>query len=218
MKHLWLFLISIIAISCQQSSYQYQEGDLFFQDLDSSPLCEAIELVTPGYQGSNFSHIGLLVQIKGEWRILEALPPKVSTTTIDSFLNRSFDEKGNPKVLVGRIKTWNEEERSTVCQAAIQQIGMPYDDTFIKGNGQWYCSELIQEAYHKIDSTLFPSAPMTFLNPNSQDTLTIWKDYYQELNTAIPEGEAGINPGLMSIAPTVQMVHLYGKPDGYQAQ
>jgi hypothetical protein len=38
-----------------------KEGDLLFQDLDSSPLCDAIELVTPGYNDANFSHIGLIV-------------------------------------------------------------------------------------------------------------------------------------------------------------
>ncbi len=38
-----------------------KEGDLLFQDLDSSPVCDAIELVTPGYKGANFSHIGIVV-------------------------------------------------------------------------------------------------------------------------------------------------------------
>lgn len=217
MKYFWLILICT-GISACQNTYQFQEGDLFFQDLDSSPLCDAIELVTPGHQGSAFSHIGMLVKINGDWRILEALPPKVLTTSVDSFLSRSFDTDGNPKVIVGRLEYLNKTQKQEVCQYAIKQIGMPYDDSFLIDNERYYCSELIQEAYSKIDSQLFPLEPMTFLNPVDKDTLDIWEKYYKALNTSIPEGELGINPGLMSISLNIKIVHLYGNPDGYQAQ
>ncbi|MHC4724324.1 MAG: hypothetical protein ACYS9V_08765 [Planctomycetota bacterium] len=40
--------------------FEPKEGDLLFQDLDCGPLCDAIEKVTTGYQGSNFSHVGIL--------------------------------------------------------------------------------------------------------------------------------------------------------------
>jgi len=56
----YFYLLFTILISCTKN-FKLQEGDLLFQDLDSSPLCNAIELVTPGYNGANFSHIGLVV-------------------------------------------------------------------------------------------------------------------------------------------------------------
>ena len=56
----YIFILSVFFFSCT-NNFKLQEGDLLFQDLDSSPICDAIELVTPGYHGSNFSHIGLIV-------------------------------------------------------------------------------------------------------------------------------------------------------------
>ena len=118
-------MLRIIIFSCflffgciknNQSNLQLQEGDILFQDLDSSPLCDAIELVTPGYKNANFSHVGVIVEIrdsnningnynfKESLKVLEAIPDKVKITRLDSFLNRSFDINNKPKVIVGRLK------------------------------------------------------------------------------------------------------------------
>ena len=99
----YFYLLFTILISCTKN-FKLQEGDLLFQDLDSSPLCDAIELVTPGYNGANFSHIGLVVLDNDTLKVLEAIPPKVMITNLDDFINRSFDKNGNPKVIVGRLK------------------------------------------------------------------------------------------------------------------
>ena len=56
----YFFIFITILFSCTKE-FQLKEGDLLFQDLDSSPVCDAIELVTPGYKGANFSHIGIVV-------------------------------------------------------------------------------------------------------------------------------------------------------------
>ena len=109
-----------------QENFQLQKGDFLFQDLDSSPLCDAIELVTPGYKGANFSHIGMVVELGDPYcmnpdynyndhvRILEAFPTRVRTIRVDSFLNRSLDNNGNPKVIVGRLK---DEYKNTIPKA-----------------------------------------------------------------------------------------------------
>ena len=81
-----------------------QNGDILFQDLDSSELCTAIESVTNGYMQSDLSHIVFLVKKNEEILVIEAIPPKVILTPIDTFLTRSKDENGKPKVLVGRLK------------------------------------------------------------------------------------------------------------------
>jgi len=54
------------------NEYQPKEGDFFFQDLDSSPLCSAIEEVTPGIFNQNFSHIGLIIKIDKKFKIIES--------------------------------------------------------------------------------------------------------------------------------------------------
>ena len=194
-KYSYLLLISIL--SCN-ADFQLNEGDLLFQDLDSSALCDAIELVTPGYKGANFSHIGLIVSDDGKLKVLEAIPPKIILSEIDDFLNRSFDKDGKPKVIVGRLK----DEYNNIIPKAIdfvnKQIGVDYDKVFLLNNEKYYCSELIYEAFEK--DSIFQLQPMTFLHPETKDTLATWKNYYADLRVEIPQNEPGINPGVMSLS------------------
>ena len=53
---------------------------------------------------------------------------------------------------------------------------------------------------------------MTFKDPETKKIMPIWKEYYKNLNTEVPEGEIGINPGIMSISKKIDIVHHYGKP------
>ena len=55
---------------------------------------------------------------------------------------------------------------------------------------------------------------MTFLHPETKDTLSIWKEYYSSLKMKIPQNELGINPGIMSLSENIEIVHIYGTPDG----
>ena len=210
-KYSYLLLISIL--SCN-ADFQLNEGDLLFQDLDSSALCDAIELVTPGYKGANFSHIGLIVSDDGKLKVLEAIPPKIILSEIDDFLNRSFDKDGKPKVIVGRLK----DEYNNIIPKAIdfvnKQIGVDYDKVFLLNNEKYYCSELIYEAFEK--DSIFQLQPMTFLHPETKDTLATWKNYYADLRLEIPQNEPGINPGVMSLSNKIEIVHIYGIPDGME--
>ena len=207
----YFYLLFTILISCTKN-FKLQEGDLLFQDLDSSPLCNAIELVTPGYNGSNFSHIGLVVSVNDTLKVLEAIPPKVMTTNLDDFINRSFDKNGNPKVIVGRLKKEFTNSISNAVSYSKSKLDITYDEVFLINNETYYCSELIYEAF--LNDSIFELKPMTFLHPKTKDTLKVWKEYYSDLNTNIPEGNPGINPGIMSLSNKIEMVHFYGIPDG----
>ena len=227
------FILFICFISCNSSDnndFQLQIGDILFQDLDSSPLCDAIEMVTPGYNNYNFSHIGIIIEggipfttnadsrfeekyfynLEEDFKVLEAIPNKVTTTHIDSFLNRSLDNNHNPKVIVGRLKKRYQYSILDAVKFLKSKIGVKYDDYFIKDNSKYYCSELIYEAFEK--DSIFKLYPMTFLDPNTRDTMILWQKYYQKLETKIPEGEPGINPGVMSISEKIEIVHKYGQP------
>ena len=207
----YFYLLFTILISCTKN-FKLQEGDLLFQDLDSSPLCYAIELVTPGYNGANFSHIGLVVLDNDTLKVLEAIPPKVMITNLDDFINRSFDKNGNPKVIVGRLKKEFTNSISNAVSYSKSKLEITYDEVFLINNETYYCSELIFEAFEK--DSIFQLKPMTFLHPKTKDTLKVWKEYYSDLNTNIPEGNPGINPGIMSLSNKIEMVHFYGIPDG----
>ena len=208
-----ILIYSILLSSClPKQKFELQEGDLLFQDLDSSPLCDAIELVTPGYKDANFSHIGLLVLDNDTLKVLEAIAPKVVLTDVKSFFNRSYDTEGRSKILAGRLK---DEFQHTIKDAIIyakSKIGIKYDEVFLMNNNSYYCSELIFEAFEK--DSIFKLKPMTFLHPETNDTLTVWKDYYSELGIKIPQNEAGINPGIMSLSDKIEIIYSYGTPDG----
>ena len=223
------FIFFICFISCNSSDnndFQLQIGDILFQDLDSSPLCDAIEIVTPGYNNYNFSHIGIIVELgdpncinpnyiyDDNIRVLEAIPNKVTTTRLDSFLNRSIDSNEKPKVIVGRLKKRYQYSILDAVKFLKNKIGMEYDDYFIKDNNKYYCSELIYEAFER--DSVFRLYPMTFIDPITNNTMNLWQEYYNELETKIPEGEPGINPGIMSISENIKIVHKYGEPSKKQ--
>ena len=213
-NHLFIILIySILLSSClPKQKFELQEGDLLFQDLDSSPLCDAIELVTPGYKDANFSHIGLVVLDNDTLKVLEAIPPKVVLTDMKSFFNRSYDTDGKSKIIVGRLK---DEFQHTIKDAIVyakSKMEIKYDEAFLMNNKSYYCSELIFEAFEK--DSIFRLKPMTFLHPETNDTLTVWKNYYSKLGITIPQNEPGINPGIMSLSDKIEIIYFYGIPDG----
>ena len=223
------FIFFICFTSCNSSDnndFQLQIGDILFQDLDSSPLCDAIEIVTPGYNNNNFSHIGIIVELgdpncinpnyiyEDNIRVLEAIPNKVTTSRLDSFLNRSIDSNEKPKVIVGRLKKRYQYSILDAVNFLKSKIGVEYDHYFIKDNNKYYCSELIYEAFEK--DSVFRLYPMTFIDPITNNTMNLWQEYYNELETKIPEGEPGINPGIMSISENIKIVHKYGEPSKKQ--
>ena len=232
---IWIILFSFFCIACGNKvnknnsefhlqSRSLQLGDMLFQDLDSSPLCDAIESVTPGYKGGNFSHIGIVVELGDPYcinpnyifedhiRILEAIPNKVQTIRLDSFLNRSFDKNKKPKVIVGRLKAQYQHTINDAITFLKKNLGVKYDYAFLINNDTYYCSELIYKAFEK--DSIFQLNSMTFLHPETNDTLEIWKKYYTDLGVNIPENKLGINPGIMSISEKIEMVYFYGIPDG----
>ena len=210
MKKYYCILL-IILFSCN-SKFKLKEGDLLFQDLDSSPLCDAIELVTPGYNDANFSHIGLVVSVNDTLKVLEAIPPTVMLTNLDNFLNRSFDKDRNPKVIVGRLKSKYLHSIKEAVAYSKSKLNIEYDKFFLINNNAYYCSELIYEAF--LNDSIFELKPMTFLHPTTKDTLKVWKEYYSKLGIEIPQNKSGINPGTISLSNKIEIVHSYGMPDG----
>ena len=89
---------------------------------------------------------------------------------------------------------------------------MKYDEVFIMNNDSYYCSELIYDAFK--EDTVFQLYPMTFLHPNTNDTLKVWKDYYLKLGEKIPQNQLGINPGIISLSEKIKIKHIYGYPEG----
>ncbi len=219
-----LIAISINFIGCNKSSekgdsFELLQGDLLFQDLDCGPFCDAIEKVTQGYNGANFSHIGIVAGDSVEnFVVIEAQPTGVDTTHLKVFLRHSLDLNGQPKVVVGRLKQKCRNLIPSAIGKAFSLIGKPYDKVFDINNDAYYCSELIYEIFLFANSgkPIFKLQPMTFKDPTTDNTFPAWKEYFSESDVSIPEGEPGINPGSISCSPIINIVHYYGIPSGWK--
>jgi hypothetical protein len=201
------------------SAFRLEPGDLLFQDLDGSPLCDAIEKVTQGTHGAKFSHVGMVSRVEGDSAtLIEAVSAGVKETPLNEFLGRSADAQGHPKVLVGRLKAEYRRLIPEAIRVAEGFRGRPYDSVFAMGNDSFYCSELIYEAFREANggTSVFPLAPMTFKDPDTHTTFPAWTDYYAKLGKPIPEGEPGLNPGGISRSSVLTIVHAYGSPAGWR--
>jgi hypothetical protein len=140
-------------------------------------------------------------------------------TPLKQFLNRSFDELGNPKVIAGRLRQEYRHLIPEVKAEALAYLGASYDTLFLMNNSRYYCSELIYLCFSKVsgDNNFFPLLPMTFKPAMSEEFFPAWLSYYEAMHSEIPEGEPGLNPGGISCSEKLEIVHVYGIPRGYQA-
>lgn len=203
------YLIAVI-LTCsvsmafsQKNASSLESGDLIFQDLDCGGMCDAIEAVTQGYSGKKFSHVGLVDKTDSGTMIIEAIGAGVRMIPLDSFSKRT-----NNKMYVGRLKKQYRSLIPEAIQFSVQQLGKAYDEAFIYGNDQYYCSELIYDAFLHANNNkpFFRLEPMTFKKPGSDEYFPVWVEYYQKLGAKIPEGEPGCNPGGLSRSDKIDIV------------
>ncbi|CDF78383.1 conserved hypothetical protein (DUF830) [Formosa agariphila KMM 3901] len=211
-----LLLSALLFYNCDSTpEFELLEGDFLFQDVDCGPFCEAIEAVTEGVDHYNFSHVGLVMKNEaGELQVMEAVSEGVILTPLKSFLKRSLNKDHNPKVAVGRLKHEFNHLTPDAITFIKSKMDAKYDAVFDFENDSYYCSELIYFAYKAANNgtSIFEVAPMTYIAPDTNETFAIWDTYFYNLNTPVPEGKPGINPGGMSQSPYLDIVHLYGQP------
>ena len=217
--HLFIVLLFQIefSVKAQQKDFEILNGDIFFQNLDCGPFCDAVEKVTTGYKSAKFSHIAIAFNNdKGQKFVIEAISKGVSITPLQEFLSKSTDKQNNPKVVVGRLKPKYRKLIPKAIVEALKLVGQPYDEEFSINNKKYYCSELIYEIFKTANNgkPIFDLKPMTFKDPETSKTFQIWIDYYNNLHQPIPEGKPGINPGSISLSKNIQIIYFYGNTDG----
>jgi hypothetical protein len=211
--HILLFLICCTTEpSCNHSQNKegLKAGDILFQNLNCGELCEAIETVTEGVNGKDFSHCAVVVNINDTLKVIEAIGEKVQVNSLKNFFTRSADTSKIENITVGRLRIEHKDLIPKATSKLQQLIGKPYDNEFRLNNGKWYCSELIYEVFKEAnnDKDFFELMPMTFKNPKTQIFFPAWITYYKEINKKIPEGELGINPGLISRSNKIQIIKI----------
>jgi hypothetical protein len=198
------FILALLHCSCSSvPSREVQVGDLLFQT-SSGGLSSAIGEVTKSVNGYSFTHVGMVVSdSSGCLWVVEAAGKDVHLTSIDSFIRR-----GNITML-GRVK---EAYRALIPAAvafALRQAGTPYDSAYLYGNGKYYCSELIYDAFLFANqgTPFFSLAPMTF-KATTGELLEEWAAHYKKLNMPVPEGKPGCNPGGLSRSEKIEVGDL----------
>lgn len=217
MTRLYMYLLlGVLAASCSSEGFDIQEGDILFQDIDCGAYCESIETVTQGIDGAHLSHCGIAIKSEqGTINIIEAVSRGVVITPLDSFLNRASDASGNPKVLLGRLKNTNPAEIQSILSNAKSKLGKPYDKIYDLEDDAYYCSELVYFAFKRGEEFIFQPHPMTFTDPKTNKTFPEWVSYFNDLGIDIPEGKPGLNPGGISQSEYIEIVHVFGYPEGY---
>lgn len=216
---MYVLLVSLFT-ACERAynSFELKPGDILFQDLDCGPFCESIETVTPGINGAELSHCGIVLLENKQLKVIEAGGRGVVITSMDSFLTRARDGKQKPKVLVGRVNGWSESELQQAIAISKTYLGKPYDHLFDLNNDSLYCSELVYYAYLENGKPIFETQPMTFKDPKTNELFPLWVNYYKEMDQPIPEGKKGLNPGGITLSDRIDIVHVYGYPENYRPQ
>lgn len=202
MKYLLVFFFAFSSVFAQTKT-DLKDGDLIFQDMDCGPLCDAIEAVTEGYDGNDFSHMGLVYHRDDTLFIIEAAGKAVRLTTLEKFSKNTVKP-----MYVGRLK---KQYRKLIPQAiafSLKQLGVPYDSEYVYNNGSYYCSELIYDAFLSANKgkPFFQLFPMTYKQPGTQDFFPAWVDYYKQIGKPIPEGQPGCNPGGISVSDKIEII------------
>lgn len=197
-------------VSCNESGERLREGDFLFQDLNCGELCDAIEAVTEGINGKDFSHCGMVITINDTLMVVEAIGDGVQLNSLSTFLARSGDTEALANTTVARLKSEFNPLIKKAKSFALDKIGQPYDSEFLLDNGKWYCSELLYEAFKVANGNedFFELAPMTYKDPNSGQFFPAWVSYYEALNTVIPEGKPGLNPGSISRSEKIEVINI----------
>lgn len=195
------FLINFSVFA--QKKVTLKEGDIIFQSMNCE-LCKAINAVTEGFDGKDFSHLGMVHIQNDSIYIIEAAGKEVQLTPLEVFKTYTTDT-----MYVGRLKKKYRKYIPKAIAFSLEQMGTPYDDAYLYNNGSYYCSELIYDAFlNSYGEPFFELTPMTFKEPNSDVYFQVWIDYYKNLNIEIPEGELGCNPGGISTSDKLKIIGI----------
>lgn len=131
MKYVFVFFFGITSLF-SQNKVKLQDGDLIFQDMDCGPLCDAIEAVTEGYKGNDFSHMGMVYHQNDTIYIIEAAGKAVRLTPLEK-----FSKNTKKPMYVGRVKKKHKHLIEPAIEFALMQLGTPYDEEYVYGNDKY---------------------------------------------------------------------------------
>ena len=167
------------------------EGDLIFT---VSGTANAITQATSTDAG--IDHVAIVHYIGGEYGlpyVVEAWPPMVSLTPLDTLVSRA--RASGDSLVVARVATLDVLLSTT---RALRYVGTPYDELYLQGDSALYCSELVQMCYVDIAGrAVFEVQPMSFAGADGA-ILPEWVEHYARFGCEVPQGLPGTNPAAMA--------------------
>lgn len=176
-------LLLAFLINSSVFATEWRNGDVLLIPLNCYS-CSYIEQAS----GAPYSHSGVLLKIKGKWRVAQSLGV-VKTFSVQEFL--AMGRKGRtalqvrPKYLVGTnkqmVKTYLKKYK-----------GLPFDSNFLwdnfdeEGRELLYCSEFITKLLNQFLSKPIIPAPMDY-----SSNWEYWNNYF---NGDVPQGHPGNSP------------------------
>lgn len=150
-----------------------QDGDLIFVT-GQSDMAQAVQASTGFY-----SHVALYLAD----HIYHASSEKgVEKLPLEEFLQ---DQEYH-------VYTPRELDLPGMTAKAESLLGLPYNASFYPDGEGYYCSQLIAEIL-----PIFDTVPMQF-GDDKNAVSPFWQDYYQQLGSPVPVGQAGTNPSLLA--------------------
>lgn len=196
-KHDILYIGMIFsAAACGPVEPQIRTGDLLFQAAGQAQMSEAI--AATGEAGAlNFAHVAIAVACEKGDSVLEATTKGgVRMCALAEFLDGSERIGGRPAVVAMRLK--DTTGVAAAVERARRSLGLPYDSSFLPGNGKFYCSELVHDSYLRPDgSSVFTARPMNF-RASDGSMPAFWSELFELQGEPVPEGVPGTNPNDMA--------------------
>lgn len=159
----------------------------------------------------DFDHVGIFAFIDGKPAVIEATPKKgVVATPMEEFMEEAREDGGGVVVkrlrencLAGKEASYpkqcnakidSEIDLDECVQRAEEMLGLPYDWSYLPGNGKIYCSELVYESFvDRGGRHIFTARPMNFRDSGG-NLPEFWSDLFAKLGEKVPEGIPGTNP------------------------
>lgn len=199
-KQLLSIILFILGVAHEAFAIDVLEGDLLFAYSDTTSTAITSATVHDTTDAPIY-HVAIATWVGDKLYALEAIDEGVVLTPYSKFEERTLSKGG---MIVGRLRDRSGVEQSV--SNALVYLGKPYDDLYMIGTQEIYCSELVQLSYVDGDGRrLFPLIHMSFHDSNGR-ILDYWQEHYAKHGMPVPEGELGTNPAQIAHDPAVEIL------------
>ncbi len=177
-----------------------RDGDILFQ-VTSGGQSEAISLAT----GSEWTHVGVLLNDGGNWFVYEAVGP-VKRTPLKEWATHGDRGQYTAKRLLDPTGPFDNAQIEKMRAVMKRYLGKPYDFEFRWSDDKIYCSELVWKLYKEaLNVELCEPKPMRDHALGSEVVQRTMKERY---GSTPPLDELMIAPGALFDCPLLGTVSV----------